>query len=343
MVSAVPLEAAVRRLLSSSNPFLRSYPLRNNIRSRTTNASNRSLSSIPRRAPLIRPQIPSTSVSDATKPHTKRYSSSSWLLSALPNLSAASPPQTLHASRVLSYPPSQIYTLIADVGAYRAFLPHCSSSLVRAWATPTGQEGTPRSPALADLTVGWGPFTETYTSRVYCVPPGKGEDGAGIGIVEAVSGKAHTTISPETLQTLGYNATGKSSLPSVESGIFESLVMRWTVRPVIESGKSETSSEVTLTVKFQFANAMLGHAVGQIAKEKVDEMVQAFENRAAEPIRIISFNRIDFTSNFVITAAVFCGDRTVERQHDGVVETEDRGDDGPCIWFLFDILQTYDI
>lgn len=280
MASVAALETAVCRVISSSNSLLRKTPFGNGIKSRSASASNRSLSSIFRRAPL-RPRISSTLVSVAANPHTKRYSSSSsWLLSALPNLSASSPPQTLHASRVLSYLPSQIYTLIADVGAYRAFLPHCSSSLVRAWATPMEQEGAPRSPALADLTVGWGPFTETYTSRVYCVPPGKGEDGSVIGIVEAVSGNAHTTISPETLQNLGYNATGQSSLPSVESGIFESLVTRWTVRPVTEHGKSEASSEVTLTVKFQFANAMLGHAVGQLANEKIDEMVQAFENRA---------------------------------------------------------------
>ena len=103
-----------------------------------------------------------------------------------------------------------------------------------------------------------------------------------MGIVEAVSGNAHSTISPEILKSLGYNAAGQSVLPSVESGIFESLVTRWTVRPVTEPGKSGTSSEVTLTVKFQFANAMLGHAVGQLAKEKVDEMVQAFENRAGQ-------------------------------------------------------------
>ena len=56
-----------------------------------------------------------------------------------------------------------------------------------------------------------------------------------------------------------------------------------TKTPCLVSSKHDArSSEVTLTVKFQFANAMLGHAVGQLAKEKVDEMVQAFENRAGK-------------------------------------------------------------
>jgi coenzyme Q-binding protein COQ10 len=64
-------------------------------------------------------------------------------------------------------------------------------------------------------------------------------------------------------------------------GIFESLVTRWTVKPVARptAGAGEWS-EVVLSVTFQFANPALGFAVGQLADEKADEMVEAFEGRA---------------------------------------------------------------
>ncbi|KAK4211651.1 dehydrase and lipid transport-domain-containing protein [Rhypophila decipiens] len=291
MASVGSLKTAVRQITPSSASSLlrRTTPVL-----QSTCASRRCLSSVPRRITRHSPRSTYSISRSGCSP--KRHSSStSWLLSALPNLAASSPPQTIHASRVLPYPPAQVYNLIADVGAYRTFLPHCSSSLVRAWASPpAGQQpqdqehGTIiRAPALADLTAGWGPFTETYTSRVYCVPPGKAsaEDGAGVGIVEAVSGKAATTLSPEVLEPLGYDEAKlrqNAAMPFVESGLFESLVTRWTVRPLNTAGATEQTSEVTLTVKFQFVNAMLGHAVGQLAKEKANEMIQAFETRARQ-------------------------------------------------------------
>jgi coenzyme Q-binding protein COQ10 len=87
----------------------------------------------------------------------------------------------------------------------------------------------------------------------------------------------------------------------MEGGIFQSLVTRWTVAPVSvghphagsgsgvgvgkpsEEGKENVQkewTEVTLSVTFQFANPALGFAVGQVADDKVDEMVAAFEERA---------------------------------------------------------------
>ena len=66
-------------------------------------------------------------------------------------------------------------------------------------------------------------------------------------------------------------------------GIFESLVTRWTVKPTAgpTTGGGEWS-EVVLSVTFQFANPALGFAVGQLADEKADEMVEAFEGRARQ-------------------------------------------------------------
>ncbi|KAK3685416.1 dehydrase and lipid transport-domain-containing protein [Podospora appendiculata] len=241
----------------------------------------------------------STSPSKPTPATTPRRHSSSWLLSALPNLSSGpSAPQTIHARRTLPYPPSQIYSLIANIDSYSSFLPHCASSTVTGWTSPppahshqpldasSSNNNNKRWPARADLTVGWGPFTESYTSRVYCVPG---------SIVEAVSGAARTSIPASTLSHVGYNLAAEGAVRPGE-GLFESLVTRWTVQPVAATTRptlsvssnalagidktEESWTEVELVVRFQFANPLLGHAVGQLAKEKVDAIVQAFEDRA---------------------------------------------------------------
>jgi coenzyme Q-binding protein COQ10 len=120
---------------------------------------------------------------------------------------------------------------------------------------------------------------------VYCVPG---------SVVEAVSGAASTSIPAEALRAAGYEHHDDQNKGGNEKmeGIFESLVTRWTVRPVKAASSSSSSSsaaavdgggewtEVTLSVTFQFANPALGFAVGQLADDKVTEMVEAFEGRA---------------------------------------------------------------
>ncbi|GBR10843.1 type II toxin-antitoxin system RatA family toxin [Acetobacter oeni] len=59
--------------------------------------------------------------------------------------------------RVLNYTPEQIFDLVADVANYPKFLPWCTNVRVK---SKTSQE------LVADLTVGFGPFRETFTSRV---------------------------------------------------------------------------------------------------------------------------------------------------------------------------------
>lgn len=210
--------------------------------------------------------------------------SSTWLLSALNNIASSSPntappPKTLRAGRTLPYPPAQIYTLIADIDSYRHFLPHCAHSQVTQWTRPahpspsSDQTQPTRHPALADLTVGWGPFTQTYTSRVYCVPG---------SVVEAVSGNASTSIPADVLRSVGYDEKSDTKGKGMTmEGIFQSLTTRWEVKPAVVRGRQPGEwTEVTLSVTFQFANPALGFAVGQLADDKVDEMVVAFEERA---------------------------------------------------------------
>jgi coenzyme Q-binding protein COQ10 len=63
-----------------------------------------------------------------------------------------------HAERkVVGYSPEQIFDLVADVGKYPQFLPWCVASRVRN-QTADGLVG--------DLTIGFGPFRESFTSRV---------------------------------------------------------------------------------------------------------------------------------------------------------------------------------
>ena len=60
-------------------------------------------------------------------------------------------------SRIIQYTPEQLFDLVADVDRYPRFLPWCVASRVRS-----------RSDTLlvADLTIGFGPFRESFTSRV---------------------------------------------------------------------------------------------------------------------------------------------------------------------------------
>ena len=66
--------------------------------------------------------------------------------------------------KLVPYSVEQMFDLVADVGKYREFLPWCAASEVR---TRTGTE------LVADLTIGFGPFRESFTSRVALEHPSK--------------------------------------------------------------------------------------------------------------------------------------------------------------------------
>ena len=59
--------------------------------------------------------------------------------------------------RLVSYSPEQLYDLVADVGRYPEFLPWCAGARVRSQT---------ESEVVADLTIGFGPFRESFTSKV---------------------------------------------------------------------------------------------------------------------------------------------------------------------------------
>ena len=63
-----------------------------------------------------------------------------------------------HAERkVMAYSAEQMFDLVADVGHYPEFLPWCAGARVRSRSD---------TELVADLTIGFGPFRESFTSRV---------------------------------------------------------------------------------------------------------------------------------------------------------------------------------
>lgn len=59
--------------------------------------------------------------------------------------------------RLIPYSPEQLFDLVADVGKYPQFLPWCVGARLRSRS---------ERELLADLTIGFGPFRETFLSRV---------------------------------------------------------------------------------------------------------------------------------------------------------------------------------
>lgn len=59
--------------------------------------------------------------------------------------------------RLIAYTPEQLFDLVADVGKYPQFLPWCVKAIVKSRT---------ETELVADLTIGFGPFRETFTSRV---------------------------------------------------------------------------------------------------------------------------------------------------------------------------------
>ncbi|MDF7674596.1 type II toxin-antitoxin system RatA family toxin [Acetobacteraceae bacterium ESL0709] len=66
--------------------------------------------------------------------------------------------------RLIPYTPEQLFDLVADVGKYPDFLPWCIKAVVK---SRTEEE------LVADLSVGFGPFRESYTSRVTLERPNR--------------------------------------------------------------------------------------------------------------------------------------------------------------------------
>jgi len=134
--------------------------------------------------------------------------------------------------RRVPYRPEQLFDLVADVDRYPQFLPWCVGARVR---TRTEAE------MVADLTIGFGPFRESFTSRVVLLRPGE------IGV-------------------------------RYENGPFRYLTNQWRFEPTEVAGGS--GCLVNFNVDFEFRSRLLQFTIGAVFHEAVRRMVSAFLTRA---------------------------------------------------------------
>ena len=66
--------------------------------------------------------------------------------------------------KLVPYRPEQLFDLVADVAAYPQFLPWCVDAFI---------QSSTESELVADLTIGFGPFRESFTSRVALQRPSR--------------------------------------------------------------------------------------------------------------------------------------------------------------------------
>src|SRR5208283_3966135 len=68
---------------------------------------------------------------------------------------------TYTEKKLVPYTPAQLSALVADVGKYPHFLPWCAGARIRSHVGNV---------LVADLSIGFGPFRESFTSRVTILP-----------------------------------------------------------------------------------------------------------------------------------------------------------------------------
>jgi coenzyme Q-binding protein COQ10 len=135
-------------------------------------------------------------------------------------------------TRQVPYRCEQLFDLVADVARYPEFLPWCVGARVRSRS---------ETEMVADLTIGFGPFRESFTSRVALDRPGH------IGV-------------------------------RYENGPFRYLTNQWRFEPLEPDGGS--GCRVHFHVDFEFRSRLLQMAIGAVFHEAVRRMVAAFLTRA---------------------------------------------------------------
>ncbi|PWY91242.1 hypothetical protein BO70DRAFT_426128 [Aspergillus heteromorphus CBS 117.55] len=160
----------------------------------------------------------------------------------------------LTATRTLPYPPAPLFRIISAVESYSSFLPFLTASTVTHRSPETGL------PTRAFLTVGYGPLSETFTSRVDCDETK--------WVVEARSGAKFGVGKKD----------GQEGMEGfVDEGIFEYLSTRWELRDVSAGGKELT--EVRLEIGFEFRSQLHAAMMGAVEGQMAPVMIEAFEKR----------------------------------------------------------------
>ena len=115
------------------------------------------------------------------------------------------------------------------------------------------------------LTSGFGNLTESFTSRVYCVP-GK--------VVESVGGDTETRLPTEQIQHHLDGETEAAIQKEGSEGLMTHLRNTWTVEEV-----GERQTRIELALEFRFANPFYAALSGNVAPKAAEAMVKAFEER----------------------------------------------------------------
>ncbi|KAL1966397.1 hypothetical protein VTN77DRAFT_4539 [Rasamsonia byssochlamydoides] len=161
--------------------------------------------------------------------------------------------RTLRATRTLPFPPAPLFDIIASVESYCEFLPFLTASTVTARDPATGY------PTRAFLTVGYGPFSETFTSRVDC--------DRNRWIVEARSG--------------GGKTEDGQPVPGEDEGLFNYLCTRWELIPLKQEGQQQ-ETKVQLEIRFRFQNPLHTAMMSAVEDKVAGVMIEAFEKRIRE-------------------------------------------------------------
>ncbi|KAL4796147.1 dehydrase and lipid transport-domain-containing protein [Aspergillus venezuelensis] len=176
----------------------------------------------------------------------------------------------LTATRTLPYTSEPLFAVISSVESYSQFLPFLTASTVTARDEKTGL------PSQAFLTVGYGPLSETFTSKVECKP----EE----GIVEARSGEKY--IDPNSSHKSGTGGFGAlaslAGFPGADEGIFEYLSTRWELVPEAAGEGGEPRTTVKLEISFEFKSQLYASMMSAVEGQMAGIMIEAFEKRVRE-------------------------------------------------------------
>lgn len=164
--------------------------------------------------------------------------------------------RVLTATRTLPYPPELLFSVISAVEHYSQFLPFLTASTV------TTRDPVTSFPTQAFLTVGYGPLSETFTSRVDC--------DAQKWVVEARSGAKYS------------DQKSASFFPGATEGIFKYLSTRWELEPNPQTGGGTPQTKVRLEVRFEFQNQLHATVMSTVEGQMATVMIEAFEKRMRE-------------------------------------------------------------
>jgi coenzyme Q-binding protein COQ10 len=186
---------------------------------------------------------------------------------ALSSSTQQSQPQILTAVRTLPYPSAPVYSIIADVPNYASFLPYCQRSEITKWSAPDKEYGR-RWPSEGLLTSGFGGISESFVSRVYCVP-GR--------YVESVGGDTTTSLKEDMISHHLESSEQQTGRTEGENGLLTHLRSKWTIEPI-----QNEQTQVSLAVEFAFSNPMYAALSGGVAPKVAEFMIKAFEKRVQE-------------------------------------------------------------